>query len=72
MLGALLRGAKMLVGGKYQWKTILTGLAAFNLLKPKGRMNPAYQQMSMYQGMNPGMGMNSGAGMTPGGTPGVY
>ena len=56
MAGALLKAAKFLTGGKFHWRAIPTALVGMNLLSPRTRMNPAYQQMSMYQGMG-GMGM---------------
>ena len=45
MIGKMLSNAsKIFIGGKYHWKTILTGFGLYSLLKPKARPNLAAQQ----------------------------
>ena len=47
MIGKVLSGAaKIFTGGKYHWKTILTGLGLYSLLKPKARPALAAQQQT--------------------------
>ena len=68
MLGGLLKAAKFLTGGRYHWRAIPTAFVGLNLLSPKSRMDPAYQQMMMYQQMGGG-GMvppNMGGMLVPG------
>jgi hypothetical protein len=65
MSGGLLRGAAaFLTGGKYHWRAIPTALVGMNLLSPRGRTDPAFQQLSMFNGMT---GMPQTGAVTAGG-----